>query len=280
MKIEKILVPTGGSVYSQKALQYAIIFAKKLNAKMLGLYVYDTRFFEGPLFHQSEDHFIPEPYFNTTSDILRVFEERAEKIREYFSSICQKEGIQCDFSSWKGSPSEEILEYSKGVDLVVMGKKGEHANWLVRHLGSVCTRVLHHMERPLLVVDNVQPEQIKRALLCYAGGFYSRKELELSSYLVLAAGVELSVLTIATKKTKAMQAQREAKQYFSEQKIKADYLLTIGQVQEEIKKIAKIEEADMIITGASLHKHYEDLISFSLADKILHESSIPVLFVR
>lgn len=48
----------------------------------------------------------------------------------------------------------------------------------------------------------------------------------------------------------------------------------------KIKKIAKSEEVDMIITGASLHKRYEDLISFSLADKILHESSIPVLFVR
>ncbi|MFH1776027.1 MAG: universal stress protein [Candidatus Omnitrophota bacterium] len=130
------------------------------------------------------------------------------------------------------------------------------------------------------MVDNVQAKEVKNVLLYYSGGYYAQKALELTACLIRKCEFDLSVLTIATKKTRAIQVQQVVKQYFSKEDIKAHYLLTIGDVGEEIKKVIKIEDIDMLITGASLHKHFEDFISFSLTDAILHETNIPVLFVR
>lgn len=62
--------------------------------------------------------------------------------------------------------------------------------------------------------------------------------------------------------------------------IKAQYLLSTGDVEKEIIKVKNVWGMDMIITGGSLYKKFEDYISSSLADKILIESRIPVLFVR
>lgn len=280
MEIKKILVPLGGSIYSLNALRYAVLFAKKFGAELLGIHIQDIRFLEGPWFHTAEGHLLSEPYFELKESTETALRVRGEKVKEHFLSACRQDGVSHAFKIIKGFPSDVIVEQAKSVDLAIMGKKGEHAQWLLRHLGSVCTRVIHHIDKPLLVVDHTQPQKVKKILLCYSGGVYAQKSLELTAYFARKGDFELSVVTIATKKTRAIQVQNEAKKFFDERSIRAHYLLTAGKVKEEIKKVVKIEEADMLITGASLHRHYEDFISFSLADSILHESNIPVLFMR
>ena len=85
MEIKKILVPIGGSAYSQNALQYAILFAKKFKAELLGIYVKDIRFFEGPQFSSVADLFISEPYFEIDRDNIEAsLNGRGAKIKDYF----------------------------------------------------------------------------------------------------------------------------------------------------------------------------------------------------
>lgn len=281
MEIKKILIPIGGSAYSKNALQYAILFAKKFEAELLGIYVKDIRLFKGPQFSSVADLFISEPYFEIDRDNIEAsLNGRGAKIKDYFTSICKNDGIKCSFQIQKGLVSDVIIDIAKEVDLVVMGKKGEHANLLKRHLGSTCTRVIHNINRPLVIVDYAPLQEIRKVLLCYAGGYFAQKALDLTQYFIAKTGFGLSVLTIATKQTIAIAVQKEAKKYFISKNTKANYLLTVGDVEKEIMKIAKTEDIDMLITGASMHKSYEDFLSLCLANRILYDSNIPILFVR
>lgn len=280
MEIKNILVPIGGSDYSQYALDLAVKFAKKFEALLTGLYVKDVRFFEGPWFKSIKGRVTADPYFELKKSVEVSLNEREKKIKSYFEKVCDGASVKHHFEAYKGIPSKVILDRSKVMDLVVMGKRGEHAKWLQRLLGSECIRVLHDIDKPLLVVDRVLPKAVNKVLLCFAGGFFADHALELTRYLYMNNGFKLSVLTIATKTTKAIQVQNKAKDYFRKNGIKAQYLLSTGDVEKEIIKVKNVWEIDMIIIGGSLYKKFEDYISSSLADKILIDSRIPVLFVR
>jgi len=279
-EIKKILVPIGGSIYSLNALELAIKYAKKFDAQLFGLYVKDIRFFEGPWFKPMRGLVVSEPYFELKRDVADSLNERERKIRSYFEEVCRRSSVKHAFEAYKGFPSEVILSKAKGTDMVIMGKRGEHAKWLRRLLGSECLRVLHSIDRPLLVVDQTFPKEVKKVLLCFAGGYFAQKALDLTGYLCAKNGFELSVLTIGTAATKAIQVQKIAKDYFHKYNIKAHYLLSTGDVEKEIIKVKDVWTMDMLITGGSLYRKYEEFISFSLGDRILSRSNIPVLFVR
>lgn len=280
LEIKKILIPIGGSDYSHKALELAVRLAKKSDSLITGLYVKDIRFFEGPWFQAIRGRMISDPYFELKKSVDVSLNVREKKIKDYFEKVCSKADVRHKFEAFKGIPSSVILTRAVDADLVVMGKRGEHAKWLKKLLGAECFRVLHDIDRSLLVVDQTLPKQIDKVLLCFAGGFFADKALELTAYLHEKNGFELSVLTIATETTRAIQVQKRAKEYFLEKKINAQYLLSTGDVEKEIIKVRDVWGIDMIITGGSLYRKFEDYISFALADRILSNSTIPVLFVR
>lgn len=280
MEIKNILVPIGGSDYSHNALELSVRYAKRFDAFVAGLYVKDIRFFEGPWFKSIRGRVISDPYFELKKSVDVSLNIREKKIKSFFEYVCDKAGVKYKFEAHKGIPSRIILSRAEDSDLVIMGKRGEHAKWLQKLLGSECSRVLHDIDRPLLVVDQILPKEVKRILLCFAGGYFADKALEMARYLHEKNGFKLSVLTIATETTKAIQVQRRAKDYFLGQNIKAQYLLSTGDVEKEIIKVKDVWAIDMIITGGSLYKKYEDYVSFSLADRILSNTAIPVLFVR
>jgi nucleotide-binding universal stress UspA family protein len=279
-EIKKILVPIGGSIYSLNALELAIRYAKRFDAQLFGLYVKDIRFFEGPWFKTMRGLVVSEPYFELKKSVADSLNEREKKIKNYYEKVCNLASVNHEFDSYKGFPSTVILSKAKEMDMVIMGKRGEHAKWLQRLLGAECFRVLHEIGRPLLVVDQTLPKEMKKVLLCFAGGYFAQKALDLTGYLCKKNGFELSVLTIGTEATKAIQVQKIAKEYFHKHNIKAHYLLSTGDVEKEIIKVKDVWTMDMLITGGSLYRKYEEFISFSLADRILGRSNIPVLFVR
>lgn len=276
MIIKSILVPLE-IPHPHNVLNYAIFFAKRLKAELRGLYVKDIRLIEGSWFNLlgavSKANIRKE-------DIVSMLNERSLKVKDYFTTACKDEGLQCSFQIQEGLISDIIIKAAKDIDLVVMGKKGEHRRWLRGYLGSVFLRVFDRVNNPLLALDNTQPKNIKKILLCYAGGYFAQKAMELAECLAIQMGFELLVLTIATEKVKAISVQKKAKEYFDQKKVNAKYLLTIGKVRSEIERICKVENVDMIITGASLHRRYEDFLSFSLANEILYKTRIPILFAK
>ncbi len=279
-EMKKILVPIGGSIYSLNALELAIRYAKKFDAQLFGLYVKDIRFFEGPWFKPLRGLMVSEPYFELKKSVADSLNEREKKIRSYFEEVCRRSCVKHTFEAYKGFPSKVILSKAKEMDMVIMGKRGEHAKWLQRLLGSECFRVLHEIDRPLLVVDQTLPKEVKKILLCFAGGYFAQRALDLTRYLCTKNGFELSVLTIGTAAAEALRIQKIAKNYFHKHNIKAHYLLSTGDIEKEIIKVKDVWTMDMLITGGSLYRKYEEFISFSLADRILGRSNIPVLFVR
>lgn len=140
--IKKILVPLDGSENAFRALDAALLLAKSLGSKMVGLYAVNI---------------IPITEAQMYDPLMFQIEEKkyAEKMLEKTRAKCQKEGVNFAKVVEFGSPGDLIVRYvrNKGnkIDLVVMGSRGRGS---VREifLGSVSNFVLHKSPVPVLIV--------------------------------------------------------------------------------------------------------------------------------
>ncbi|NYB51319.1 MAG: universal stress protein [Methanobacteriaceae archaeon] len=146
---QKILLPTDGSKYAEKAAQHAIWIASKSNAEIIVLNVIETSSLVGL---PAEDLIV------RIKEMLKEEGRRSlERISEMVSDSAKEakleEKIKVTLKTEEGSPGDSILKTieKENVDLVVMGTSGKHG--LDRFLlGSVTEKVVRSAKCPVLAV--------------------------------------------------------------------------------------------------------------------------------
>jgi nucleotide-binding universal stress UspA family protein len=143
MDIKKILCPTDFLEGSKKAVQYAVDFAKKYNAKLYILHVmHDLEKATGWYVpHITVDEFYKDVETRAKKELDKIY---AEELRG-FGNV--------EHSILKGIPYEEVIKYSKdnAIDLIVMGTHGRKGIDRII-FGSTAERVVKNSEIPVLTV--------------------------------------------------------------------------------------------------------------------------------
>lgn len=144
----KILLPTDGSKFAEKAAEHAIWIASKSNAEIIVLNVIETSSLVGL---PAEDLIVR---------IKEMLKEEGRRSLERISEMVTEEekehkieDIQITLKTEEGSPADAILKTveKEDVDLVVMGTSGKHG--LDRFLlGSVTEKVVRSAKCPVLAV--------------------------------------------------------------------------------------------------------------------------------
>ncbi len=145
----KILLPTDGSKYAEKAAEHAIWIASQSDAEIIVLNVMDTSSLVGL------------PAEDLTVRVTEILKEEAhkslDKVDDLVREFKKEEGLTKDIKLIKetreGSPADVILKTveDEGVDLIVMGTSGKHG--LDRFLlGSVTEKVVRSANCPVLAV--------------------------------------------------------------------------------------------------------------------------------
>ncbi len=139
-QISKILVPVDGSINAGKALQQAVLLAKKTDAKMTLLYVQESGLFK----------LRPK----VTEEIgARILSDAADQV----------EGMKLEKRLESGDPAKTIAEIAKkeDFDLIVMGSRGLGA--IGRFLlGSVSDHVIHYADRSVLLVHLPPKKRVRK----------------------------------------------------------------------------------------------------------------------
>ena len=144
MKIGTIVVPTDFSESARHALDYAIRFAKPLDAEIVLVFV------EGIFTYGVSGDLMG------TAAAVRFFEEQrrlANRQLARLQSRIEKRGLRCRAIFTKGIPSQAIGETARrlGADLIVMSTHGRTG---LSHLvmGSVAEKVVRSAPCPVLTV--------------------------------------------------------------------------------------------------------------------------------
>lgn len=149
---KKILVPTDGSMLSEKAIEAAIKFASGIDAKIVAISVADPAILIPPII----DGIPLDPNFYD-EDTRRIFEAQPQQIAkmnvQYVKDLADQSGVNCEvIIVTSADPYEEIVKAVSAFscDLIFMASHGRKGlNRLI--LGSETQKVIAYSTVPVLV---------------------------------------------------------------------------------------------------------------------------------
>ena len=284
--IKEILLPHDGSDHSASALQYALSFAKALDAAITGLYVVDIVALEGPFLHDMSGSLGFEPYLNLSDKMRSVLEGRGALVMEGFAAECKKAGVGFKTQISSGVVANEICGAARLADLVVMGGRGVNAKFDYGLLGSVTEAVVRKSTAPVCVVPGVF-ELVKNPLLAYDGSPGASSAMHSAAEIVKRLSLPLTVLTVVAADAVSGAASgegeallKEAADYLKPYDITARFIRLQGEAALAIANYYKEHCHDLIFMGASRRSRLVKLALGSVAEQVMRSVDGPFFMHR
>jgi nucleotide-binding universal stress UspA family protein len=272
-----ILLPTDGSASAAMAIRYAAAMAEHYGAAIHGLHVIDVKLLEGPFLRDISASLGTAPYVNYQGNIAMLLEERGKSALEDLESICAKKNISCDTRQVTGIVTRAILEQSELADLIVMGRGGEHHEWLEGLAGSTTEAVVRRAELPVLLTVTDKPG-FDRFLMAYDGSHHARQALKTAADIATDWKMPFHVLTAGQQESQRLLA--EAEEYLQSFAVDVQYIRREGAPGEAIVAAARELEADLIVMGAYGHSRMRELVVGSTTAYVMNHTPFPLLLIR
>ncbi len=287
--MKHILLCTDGSVFAQSSYRYAGWFASRLTAEVDVLFVSDIRSQKVA----STGNYSGAIGIDASRDLLnklvelehekaKINQEKAHLILQDAKQRLQAEGVEhIELIHETGFLVDSFHKFETDSDLIILGKRGEAAEFASGHLGANVERIARASHKPCLVTSrNYQP--IQKLLLAYDGSKSCQKMLEFLVRSPAFKGLELHILTVGKKadddnaiahiKVAEMQAQAAGFSPICE--------VIPGEPEKVILNYVENHHISLLLMGAYGHSRIRHLVIGSTTIQLLRSSHIPVLLFR
>lgn len=286
--VEKILLSTDGSEYSEGAVREAIKLAKKCGSKLTVLSVVDTN-----------------PEFDTLAP--QIVEKKAKEVRSNLEAVqarAKKEGVDCVTTVREGEDSYKYIvdEAAKNKSsMIVMGRRGRTGLKRLM-MGSVTARVIGHAPCNVLVVPRAAQLQFANIVVATDGSRHSVAAASEAIGLAKRNGSVLTVLsvvpseistpvdidfTVSQRELIAEKEMQEAeknvravKEAAQKENVSVKAYIMSGKPADAVIETAREKIADLIVLGSHGRTGLERLLMGSVAERVIVLASCPVLVVK
>ncbi len=277
--IKNILIGTDGSSDSVTAGRYAIDLAKRLKARLLALHVLDARALEGPLMADVSNWVGAQPYGGQRVSFHKVMEERGRSILDAFEQESREKGVVPETILSIGHPVSAILREEGRAELLVLGRRGEHAEWSGDMLGSSVDRLVRRSRTPCMVTPaDFRP--IHRILAAFDGSGHAGRALQTAASLAQELAAELTVLTVGKDNEASRAIVDEAGKRLAAYGMDIPPVLRPGDPEDVILSEAAEREADLIVAGTHGHGRIRERLLGGITHHMLTNADIALLMVR
>jgi nucleotide-binding universal stress UspA family protein len=268
-KLEKLLLATDGSEYSEGATREALRLAKKCSSRLIAVSVVITNL-----------------EFEVT--MPQIIEKEDRKAREHLESIkarASKEGIDCDIAVFHGDePYQDIVRQASEnkVDLIIVGRHGR-TGLLRLMMGSVAAKVIGHAPCNVLVVSPTASIEFKNILIATDGSRYSEAAFREAVSIAKRCNSPLIAVSVALSDAEIRSAEGNIKwavELASQEGIKIEGVTAIGKPYEAILETAQQKRADLIVVGSHGRKGIERLLMGSVTERVIGHTETAVLVVK
>jgi nucleotide-binding universal stress UspA family protein len=277
---DRILVPTDGSAAATAAVDYALRLADTFDSTILSLHVVDVRVLEGPLLQTIETLWgdVPVPVWH--EDLANSLRQRGERLLEEMASRVRAAGRRVEVELEIGLPVETIAERTRTVDLIVVGRRGEHAAFGSHPLGSTTQGVVRRAPKPVFVCPQGE-HPLGRVLAAYDGSEHALRALEIAVAYAERTRVELHVVSVHQRANEAERLTEEAAAYAGGHDLKVvAHVREDDDAAERILEVAREVGAEMIAMGAFGKGRLREFLVGSTTEKVLTAFGHPVLLYR
>lgn len=178
-----------------------------------------------------------------------------------------------------GDIVEAMQELEKEADLILIGKRGEAADFAKLHLGSNLERVVRTSTKPVLVASRAfQP--IKRFLVAFDGGPSVMKAISHIAKGKLFAGLEGHLVTAGRETAEARGKLEAAANVLRSAGYTIQTHLEDGEPEKVIAAHAEADHIDLLIMGAYGHSRIRSLFIGSTTAEMVRSVRRPVMLFR
>lgn len=273
--IKQILVALDGSPSSMSALENGVAMAARLGAELVGLFVEDINLLRATQLPFSQEISFFSSGFRPLEalELERQLRVQADRVRQVMERISIAKKISTMFRVARGSVAEEILNASKGADLLVLGKTGRSLPGFGRS-GSIVRSVV--IRRPgMTLVWHAHGAEIRPVVLTYDGSESAVKAVEVAVSLneVLQSG--LIVYLVAEGREKGDALRFEVSRKIDKLGARAVYRTLVSPDFRNLAWMLRNENAGPVVLPCDKKRVSEEYLC-SLVDEIAN----PVLLVK
>ena len=281
-----ILSCTDGSLYAPSVYQYSAWAAARMGAGVKVLHVLDPH---RELAHGGD--FTGAIGFNAsaelTEELVRLEENQARVARLKGKAILEDAERQLtavgisivETLQRHGTLTETLAELEPAAELVVIGKRGEHADFAKGHLGGQLERVIRTSVRPVLVASRAF-KPIERFLIAYDGGPSVLKAVDFVLHNPLLKGLQCHILRAGKVDDNARYYLEETAQKLRNAGFEVTSQAIAGPAEGVIAAAVAEYHIDLLVMGAYGHSPIRQFILGSTTTSMVRTCHIPVLMFR
>ena len=268
-RLEKLLVATDRSEFSEGAITEAISFAKKCSSKVYVMSVMET--------NPEYETIGPKAYEEEESEAVRHLESVKERAKQ--------EGLDCEAILVSGNEPHELIvneAAKRKVDMIIIGRHGRKG--LLRLLmGQVAAKVIGNAPCKVLVVPKSARIQYRNILIATDGSKHS--EAAAAEGLSIAKRCGSSVIALSSARSDDEREEAKANvtrllEMARKEEVPAEALTPKGKSHDAIVETASGRGIDLIVMGSYGKTGIGKLLMGSSTEKVVGNAGCAVLVVK
>ena len=282
----KMLVFIDGSIYSESVCDHVIWAASEGQSEISlfniieGVSSADTPSnFSGNLGAEARNRLLLE-----LSELDQKRAKLAQKKGRLVLDLAKKRLVACGLEHVEthlrtGDFVDTVSEFQNNANLIIIGKRGEAADFAKLHIGSNLERLIRSTNKPVLVAAR-SFKPINRILVAFDGGRSSFGAIEYLSSNKLYWHLECHIVIAGREGNRGQKRLKSAETLLK--KVGIDYQVFSGRGEPEkvIANHVENQNIDLLVMGAYGHSRIRNLIIGSTTTQMIRSCRVPVLLFR
>lgn len=268
-KLERLILATDGSQFSEGAIREAISFAGKCASRIYAISVLETN---------------PE-YETIGSNVFEKEEAEAMSHLESIKARAEKEGLNCEIVLHEApDPAQTIVDEAieKKVDMIVVGRRGRKG-LLKALMGQVAAKVIAHAPCKVLVVPKAARIEYRNILVAADGSVHSNAAVTEAIAIAKKCGshiIALSAMRDESERADATVHVSKVVDMAQKEGVSAEAVTPIGRSFNAIVETAGGRGVDLIVMGTYGKTGVKKLLMGSSTEKVIGTAGCAVLVVK
>jgi nucleotide-binding universal stress UspA family protein len=281
----KIVALVDGSIYSESVCDHAAWISKRTEAPVELIHilgrreVQENRDLSGSIRLGARSALLEE-LAELDAQRAKLVTHRGRAILEDARAILDRDGATDVTTRLRhGDVVEAISEIEAGAQVILIGKRGEAADFAKGHLGSNLERIVRAAHRPVFVASRAF-KPIESVLVAYDGGRSAMKAVDHIARSPLFTGMKLRVVTVGSETTAAKKGLRDAQALLKAAGIDAETTIVEGRPEDRLGEMVEADGFGLLVMGAYGHSRVRSLMIGSTTTEMVRSCKVPVLLVR
>ena len=284
--MSKLLAVIDGSAYSASVCEHAAWIAGQSETQVDVLHVLGRRDVSSEPFNLSGSIGLGarSTLLGELADLdaqkAKLAQRRGRAILEDAEALLKERGVSSPSTKLRnGEIVESVQALEDDAKLIVIGKRGEAANFDSGHLGSNIERVVRSTRIPVLVASR-SFKPIKKVLVAFDGGPSALKAIEYFASQPQYSSLECHVISVGPGSTEQKRQLEGAVATLRAGGYTASSEIIAGHTEMAISATVEQSNFDLLLMGAYGHSRIRNLLIGSTTTEMIRSCKIPVLLFR